>query len=114
MNTLHKDPAKVARAIMPAKHTGGVYDGIGCYQWYKRGGHAGSTQIVRSIEKATSLGFVRGKYSPTGTPDGSFVGHQEAYSHPDGWELTYSTNYGCVAYDNSFSMSLRQIKKDAL
>lgn len=113
MNTLHKDPAKVARAIMPAKYTGGVYEGIGHYQWYKRGGHAGSNQIARAIEKATALGFVRGKFSHTGTPDGSHMGHKDVYSHPDGWELTSNTSYGCVAYDNSFGMSLKQIKKDA-
>ena len=113
MNTLHKDPAKVARAIMPAKHVGGVYDGLGSYQWRKRGGHAGRTQIVRSLEKASALGFVRGKFATTGTPDGSYMGGTEVYSHPDGWELTYHTSYGCVAHDNSFSMSLKQIKKDA-
>ena len=113
--SLHTDPAKVAKQIMPAgterertyARTGPEYTNN--FRWSKRHGHAGARMIERAVEKAMLLGFVPGKYGNHGTPDGSYIGSTGVYSHPDGWELTTCATYGCVAYDNSFSMSLKKV-----
>lgn len=42
-------------------------------------------------------------------PDGSVMGHKGKMHHPLGWELEHYSSYGCVAYDNSSGMSLKQV-----
>jgi hypothetical protein len=42
------------------------------------------------------------------------MGHKGKMHHPDGWELEHYSSYGCVAYDNSFSMSLKQVVRVAV
>ena len=118
--TLHTDPAKVAKQIMPAgterertyASTGPEFTNN--FRWSKRHGHAGGRMIERAVEKAMLLGFVPGKYGNHGVPDGSYVGSTGTYHHPDGWELTTCATYGCVAYDNSFSMSLKKVSQVAI
>jgi len=118
--TLHTDPAKVAKQIMPAgterertyASTGPEYTNN--FRWSKRHGHAGGRMIERAIEKAKALGFVEGPYGGFNTPDGSVVGHKSKMSHPDGWELEHYASYGCVAYDNSFSMTLKRVVQEKI
>lgn len=117
---LHTDPAKVAKQIMPAgterqrtyARTGPEFSNN--FSWRKRHGHAGGRMIERAVEKARALGFVSGPYGCFNTPDGSVMGHKGQLHHPDGWELTHNSSYGCVAYDNSFSMSLKKVEQVAI
>jgi hypothetical protein len=84
------------------------------FRWSKRHGHAGGRMIARALEKAKALGFVPGKFGSFGTPDGSVMGSKSFWHHPDGWELEEYSSYGCVAYDNSFSMTLRKVEQVAI
>jgi hypothetical protein len=105
--TLHTDPKKVAKQIMPAGTEHCPYTGN--FTWRKRHGHAGGRMIGRAIDKAKELGFVNGKFGTFNTPDGSVMGSKSYWHHPDGWELEEYSSYGCVAYDNSFSMTLKKV-----
>jgi len=113
--TLHSDPAKVAKQIMPAgterertyASAGPAYTNR--FTWRKNHGHAGGRMIERALEKAKALGFVPGKFGHFGSPDGSVMGSKSFWHHPDGWELEEYSSYGCVAYDNSFSMTLKKV-----
>ena len=113
--TLHSDPAKVAKQIMPAgTERERTYARVGPeytnnFNWRKSHGRAGGRMIDRAVEKAMALGFVPGKFGNHAVPDGNYIGNTGVYSHPDGWELTTSATYGNVAYDNSFSMRLRKV-----
>jgi hypothetical protein len=109
---LHTDPKKVAKAIMPAGFTTGYYPGI--YTWRKAHGHAGGRMIERALDKARALGFVDGAHQDFNTPDGSVIGSKSKMHHPDGWELEHYSSYGCVAYDNSFSMTLRKVVQETV
>jgi len=109
---LHTDPKKVAKSILPAGFTDSYHPGH--FSWRKSHGHAGGRMIERAIDKAKALGFVAGPYGCFNTPDGSVIGHKGKMHHPDGWELEHYSSYGCVAYDNSFSMSLRKVEQVAI
>lgn len=102
---LNAELAKLAKKIMPSGYA--VYPGEA--YWSKRHGHAGSDMIVRALEKAKKLGFVSAGYANDGTPDGSAVNNGSAFKHQDGWSLTSHSHYGGVAYDNSFSMTLKML-----
>lgn len=108
--TLHTDPKKVAKQILPAGFGDYTYGAlVPNFAWRKRHGHAGGRMIERALVKARALGFVNGPYGCFNTPDGSVMGHKGKMHHPDGWELEHYSSYGCVAYDNSFSMSLKKV-----
>lgn len=107
--TLHTDPKKVAKQILPAGHIGYSYE-PNRFDWSKRHGHAGGRMIERALDKAKALGFVQGKFNGFNSPDGNVVGSKSYWHHPDGWELEEYSSYGVVAYDNSFSMSLKQVQ----
>ena len=107
---LHTDINKVAKQILPAGHN--AYGNSA--NWYKRGGHAGRNMIERAVEKATKLGFKDGPWNSFNSPDGNVVGSKSVMHHPDGWELSYYSSYGCVAPDNSFGMTLKQVAKVAV
>lgn len=109
---LHTDPKKVAKQILPAGTEHCTYTGN--FNWRKRHGHAGGRMIERAIDKAKALGFVEGPYGGFNNPDGSVIGHKSKMSHPDGWELEHYASYGCVAYDNSFSMTLRKVVQETV
>ena len=118
--TLHSDPAKVAKQIMPAGTERG-FDFVkgervptNNFSWRKRHGHAGGRMIERAVEKAMLLGFVPGPWGGFNTPDGSVIGHKSKLHHPDGWELEHYASYGCVAYDNSFSMTLKKVVQETV
>lgn len=109
---LHTDPKKVAKQILPAGAEHCPYTGN--FSWRKSHGRAGGGMIERAIDKAKALGFVAGPYGCFNTPDGSVMGHKGKMHHPDGWELTAVSSYGCVAYDNSFSMSLKKVVQETV
>jgi len=111
--TLHTDPKKVAKQILPAGHIGYSYD-PNRFDWSKRHGHAGGRMIERAIDKAKALGFKDGTWDNFNSPDGSVMGSKSTMYHPDGWELSYYSSYGCVAYDNSFSMTLKKVVRTAV
>jgi len=106
---LNKEPVKLAKSIMPAGFKDDTWSGSPAFSWYKRHGHAGRNMIERAVGKAKKLGFVSGKFGCHGTPDGSVMGSSEVFHHPEGWEMLTSSSYGCVAYDNSFSITLRKV-----
>jgi hypothetical protein len=113
--TLHTDPKKVAKQILPAGFTDYTFGSpLANFRWRKAHGHAGGRMIERALDKARALGFVSGPYGSFGNPDGSVMGHKGKMHHPDGWELEHYSSYGCVAYDNSFSMSLKQVVRVAV
>ena len=112
--TLHTDPKKVAKSILPAGFTDYTFSGLPNFNWRKSHGHAGGRMIERALDKAKALGFVSGPYGCFGNPDGSVMGHKGKYHHPDGWELEHYSSYGCVAYDNSFSMSLKKVVQETV
>lgn len=114
--TLHTDPSEVAKQILPAGFTDCTHGGpLANFNWRKRHGFGGAGMIERALKKAFALGFV---FEPNGcfnTPDGIIVvGYKGKMHHPDGWELEHHSSYGCVAYDNSFSMSLKQVQRSAI
>ncbi len=76
--------------------------------WRKRGGHAGTTMILKLRERAMKAGFVAGGYDHKGTPCGTTMGHTHTMTHPDGWVLQSSALYGAVAADNSYSASIKR------
>lgn len=110
MPELHKDPKKVVKQIMPAGTQDLTFDGLPSFYWRKRSGHAGGRMIERAIDKAKALGFKDGSWDNFNSPDGSVMGSKSKMYHSDGWELEYYSSYGCVAYDNSFSISLKKVK----
>jgi hypothetical protein len=110
MQALHTDPAKVAKQILPSGFTDYTFGGAPNFGWRKKHGHAGRAMIDRAVEKAKKIGFKEGKYGTHGTPDGSAMGSSGVLYHPDGWELGHYASYGCVAYDNIFSMSLKKVE----
>jgi len=114
MKQLHTDPSKVAKQILPSGFTDYTFGGLPNFNWRKSHGHAGGRMIERAIDKATLLGFVAGPYGGFNTPDGSVIGHKGKMHHPDGWELEHYSSYGCVAYDNSFSMSLKKVEQETV
>lgn len=112
---LHIVPAKVAKQILPAGFTDYTWGSpLANFYWRKPHGHAGGRMIDHALDKARALGFVSGPYGCFNTPDGSVMGHKGKLHHPDGWELEHYSSYGCVAYDNSFSMSLKQVVQVAV
>lgn len=109
---LHTCIVKVAKQILPAGHRS--QENWDTASWYKRSGHAGAGMIDRAVKKAEALGFKPGKFDCHGSPDGTYVGSSEVYSHPDGWELSFWRTYGAVAYDNSFGMELKKVVKNTI
>lgn len=109
---LHSEPTKVAKQILPAGYVAGYYPGT--FSWNKRHGHAGGRMIERALDKAKALGFVQGKFNGFNSPDGNVVGSKSYWHHPDGWELEEYSSYGCVAWDNSFSMTLRKVVQETV
>lgn len=111
---LHTDPGKVAKQILPSSFVDHTYGGPVHFEWRKRHGHAGRNMIERALDKAKALGFVPGPYGGFHSPDGNVIGSKGKYHHPDGWELDYYMFYGVVAYDNSFSMTLKKVAQEAV
>lgn len=114
MKQLHTDPSKVAKQILPSGFVDYTYGGLPNFNWRKAHGHAGRNMIERAIDKATLLGFKPGPYGSFNSPDGNVMGSKGQMHHPDGWELEYYSSYGVVAYDNSFSMSLKKVVQVAI
>lgn len=110
MKQLHTDPKKVAKQILPAGFTDYTFGSpLANFNWRKAHGHAGARMLERAVEKAMLLGFVPGPWGGFNSPDGNVIGHKSKMHHPEGWELEHYASYGVVAYDNSFSMSLKQV-----
>lgn len=99
----------LAKRIMPASARQLVVDGKFVSRWAKHGGHDGSNTIDRCVELAKAEGFVVGAVDQHNAPDGSAVGSNRVYSHPDGWEMRTYRTYGAVAADNRFIVELNQV-----
>jgi hypothetical protein len=93
------------KKVMPA---GSIITDEGAV-WQKRHGHAGSTMVCKLRERAMNAGFVAGDYDHVGTPCGTTMGHTHRMKHPDGWLLESSMLFGAVAYDNSYSASIKKV-----
>lgn len=109
MKQLHTDSSKVAKQILPAGFNDYTYGKEPNFYWRKAHGHAGRGMIERTLDKAKALGFKPGPYGCFNSPDGNVMGSQGKYHHSDGWELEFCMSYGVVAYDNSFSMTLKKV-----
>lgn len=78
----------------------------GAWQWSKRGGHPNKT-IERIREKLEHAGFKRVEArSIPHQPDS--ITHGEIYQHRDGRMATISRFYGQVAWDNHFSITIKE------
>lgn len=71
-------------------------------EWYKRGGHAGTTKLRDICARATKLGFKEVDTNTHNTPDGSYVGGGEVLKDKDGNTLELRRSYGVTAHDNSY------------
>jgi hypothetical protein len=79
------------------------------HTWEKRGGHP-NAKLQSIDERLEAQGFKVDISNPTGTPDGSHMGHDKVLYHPDGHSATVSKSYGNTKDDNWFSAKVR-IKK---
>jgi len=78
----------------------------GNYSWTQRGGYTQATN--EAVEKALAAGFSRASGGHTGNPDGSVMGSEDTYTHPDGWVLYASSSYGNTKSDNWHMITLRK------
>ncbi len=84
-----------------------THGGVSSYSWHKRGGYADKVLEKLHASLRTKRWKAAGR-NGSGTPDGSFIGHGEAFER-NGWRLTIHETYGGVKWDNSFSIELKLI-----
>jgi hypothetical protein len=74
--------------------------------WHKRGGHAGSKQIHKALEKLKAMGFRPHTSADRSVPDGSVMGTENVYVNDTGDSVHITQSYGVTSTDNSFYMSI--------
>lgn len=78
--------------------------------WYKRGGHAGDKAVYRVLQAAKDLNWTVKKDTHSTHPAYDIVTNIDALLDPTGrFYLETYIKYGVAAYENSFTINLRQI-----
>ena len=80
------------------------------YSWSKRGGYADNVlRPVYDALKHETLGFKKVDHQSSNTPDGSHFNERPIYSNGK-FDLVINEHLGGVAYENSYSITLRPKK----
>lgn len=94
--------AKTAKSILGA----GAKDNFeGGMTWSKDRGYA-DAKYRSVIEKAEAKGYKKVEVSPTGNPDGSYMGWDKVYRHKNGSEVRISSSYGPTKDYNSHHITI--------
>jgi hypothetical protein len=103
---------KLVRLIMPSGTKIQSRNGIPCRAtWAKHGGHMGTTQLRKLVQKAREQCFTEADCVMTGTPDGSHMGSGRSFISGCGtYTLRISASYGVTKENNNYHAVLEIVQ----